>query len=44
MQAPFWPARLRPHKDPMLQLVSSMAYIFSVPFTFLAFWLCGWCA
>lgn len=28
--------------DPYLQLVSSAAYIASVPFTFLAFWLCGW--
>jgi len=25
-----------------LQLVTSTAYIASVPATFLAFWLCGW--
>ncbi|KAI7844792.1 hypothetical protein COHA_001672 [Chlorella ohadii] len=28
--------------DPYLQLVTSTAYIASVPATFVAFWLCGW--
>ena len=35
--------RCRCHfSDPYLQLVTSTAYIASVPATFVAFWLCGW--